>query len=86
MMSIFDLSPTTRTFENEHFMVHVEDDGDGTFGLLIEPKQGEVTANRVYSLAQSRGFARQVDHEYRSKASACRAARQLLEGPLSRAG
>ncbi|QCO07301.1 hypothetical protein [Azospirillum argentinense] len=85
-MSVFDLGPTTKTYENVHFMVHVEDDEDGTFGLLIEPKQGEVSAVRVSSLARSRGFLHQFNHEYRSKASACRAARNLLNGPLSRAG
>lgn len=85
-MSVFDLDPTTRTFENAHFMVHVEDDGDGTFGLLIEPKSGDITLARILALAHRRGFVRQFNHEYHSKASAYRAARRLLVGPLSQAG
>lgn len=83
-MSAYDLDPTTKTHENAHFWVHVEDDFDGTFGLLIEPKEGDISARHIVELATARGFLAKLDCEYRSRSSASRSARRLLDGPLNR--
>lgn len=82
-MSQYDLSPCTRTVANDHFMVHVECDAPDCFGLLIEPKAGAIAFDRVQSFAAARGLLSHLAREYRHRSTALRAARRLLDGPLS---
>lgn len=84
-MTVYDLDPvTTRTFQNAHFFVHVEQDDPTSYGLIVEPKEGDASLARVEPMAKARGFLRQLDHDYTTRQSATRAARRLLDGPLSR--
>ncbi|SMF39430.1 hypothetical protein SAMN02982917_1989 [Azospirillum oryzae] len=92
-MTVYGLDPVnTRTFQNAHFFVHVEQDDPAaiglngliSFGLIVEPKEGDVSLARVEPMAKARGFLRHLDHDYTTRQSATRAARRLLDGPLSR--